>query len=81
VSDYVPCDGCFNEATHHLCEECCNEPTDHETAIAEGRRLERAAIVAFLRAEVARSFSGSLRRQVLTAVLTDIERGEHEEAT
>ena len=45
---------------------------------ARGVADERARVVKFLKAEVARSFTGSLRRQVVTALLLDIERGEHE---
>lgn len=48
---------------------------------ARGVAVERARVVAFLKAEVARSFTGSMRRQVLTAALVDIERGEHKEGT
>lgn len=44
MSDYVPCDGCPAEATHHLCEECCHaEPDAISKENAELR--ESAALV------------------------------------
>lgn len=79
MSDYVPCDGCTEEATHHLCEECCNEPTgDYARGVAD----ERARVVADLRM-LAASYELRGGRDPLAKDLADrYERGEHEtEAT
>ena len=54
------------------------------TAIEKGRRLERAAIVADLRARAARRESwvvNSVAAEVLRLSADRYERGEHEEAT
>jgi len=79
MSAYVPCDGCTEEATHHLCEECCNEPTgDYARGVAD----ERARVVADLRARSQRRSVSGFESAVLLAEAGRIERGEHErEAT
>ena len=75
MSDYVPCDGCTEEATHHLCEECCNEPTgDYARGVAD----ERARVVADLRARSQRRSVSGFESAVLLAEAGRIERGEHE---
>lgn len=77
MSDYVPCDGCTEEATHHLCEECCNEPTgDYARGVAD----ERARVVADLR-RWARNCDALAYREASTRLAEAAdryERGEHE---
>ena len=80
MSDYVPCDGCTEEATHHLCEECCNEPTgDYARGVAD----ERARVVVDLRAmasqaAILRSMEATRKARTLREAADRYERGEHE---
>lgn len=53
MSDYVPCDGCPAEATHHLCEECCHsEPDAISKENAELREAARAVVEAWNENEI-----------------------------
>lgn len=53
MSDYVPCDGCPAEATHHLCEECCHsEPDAIMKENTELRDVARAVVEAWNENEI-----------------------------
>lgn len=69
MSDYVPCDGCPEEATHHLCEECCNEPTgEYARGVADGERLLAVVVREWMRSD--KGF------MALTEILDRYEHGE-----
>ncbi len=76
MSDYVPCDGCTEEATHHLCEECCNEPTGE---YARGYADAIARVVADLRARASQAavLEATRKARTLRELADRYERGEH----
>jgi hypothetical protein len=78
------CFECKSRAAFHkrLTKLEASRDVEYDRGIAEGRRLERAAIVADLRA-MAPTFRGATLayRDALEWTADRIERGEHEEAT
>lgn len=62
---------------------CDSAPTEMETGIAEGRRMEREAIVAWLRLSADKWASEGLRAHAASDawVADAIERGEHEKGS
>lgn len=77
MGDRLSCSRHPRETTYTACAVCVSE--EERAAIAEGRRLERAAIVAWLRqAQAVPNEYEEGRRDAMWDASERIARGEHE---